>query len=102
MYRPILLVATILYLLGTKIVGRFHVVHKLGHGGFATVRLIRRLAHSDNVALEVLRGDAGVGELDILRRVHFPAVTLFLDSFYTLRLNGSHTCSAFDIGGVSP
>lgn len=90
--------------------GRYHVIHKLGHGGFATVWLARDNERQRYVALKVLasRLSHKCPEVEILRRLRNgsdhngkPYVMSMLDHFWIDGSNGKHLCVVSEVGGPS-
>lgn len=83
---------------------RYTVVHKLGHGGFATVWLVWDHTNREYVALKILRADQSESceELEILQYLARLGVNLeenficpLLDSFSFDGPNGHHLCLMF-------
>jgi len=97
--------------LGDRIGGRFTVVHKLGHGGFGTVWLVRDAENRNGryVALKVIAASysedyepqAVVDRLlDYERRHGNPGVFLVeLEHFFHTSRNGRHLCQVFPVLG---
>jgi serine/threonine-protein kinase SRPK3 len=90
--------------------GRYVVIHKLGHGGFATVWLARDNVHSRYVALKILaaRLSEGCPEIEMLSRLQNSAehngkahVMSMLDHFSINGPNGKHLCIVSEVGGPS-
>jgi serine/threonine-protein kinase SRPK3 len=92
--------------------GRYTVVHKLGHGSFSTVWLVRDAFHEGSLAsLKILSADAAEvssgTELDVLRRSAAGDgegkrfVLQFLDSFVQSGPNGEHLCVVTEVSGPS-
>ncbi|KAK6586174.1 hypothetical protein PZA11_001231 [Diplocarpon coronariae] len=90
--------------------GRYIVVHKLGHGGFATVWLGRDTVRERYVALKILaaRLSRDCPEVEILRRLKQsedhegkPFVMSLLDHFWIDGPNGKHLCVVSEVGGPS-
>lgn len=93
--------------------GRFEVVHKLGHGGFATVWLCFDHHNNKWKAVRILAADASdhvePSELRILK--HFDGVTdreleenhicLPRDNFWVVGPNGRHLCNILPVFGRS-
>ncbi|KAB8292480.1 hypothetical protein EYC80_008194 [Monilinia laxa] len=89
---------------------RYKVIHKLGHGGFATVWLARDNKRKRYVALKVLasRLSRASSEVEILRvmrsspeRVGKSHVMSLLDHFFHQGPNGEHLCLVSEVGGPS-
>jgi serine/threonine protein kinase len=89
---------------------RYHVIHKLGHGGFATVWLARDTTRHRYVALKILaaRLSRDCPEVEILRRIKLapehsgkPYVMSMLDHFWINGPNGKHLCVVSQVGGPS-
>lgn len=90
--------------------GRYTVIHKLGHGGFATVWLARDCVRSRYVALKILaaRLSKDCPEVEILRRLRNSDehqgkayVMSLLDHFYIEGSNGKHLCVVSEVAGPS-
>ncbi|PBP22530.1 caib/baif family protein-like protein [Diplocarpon rosae] len=90
--------------------GRYIVIHKLGHGGFATVWLGRDTLRQRYVALKILaaRLSRDCPEVEILRRLKQsedhegkPFVMSLLDHFWIDGPNGKHLCVVSEVGGPS-
>lgn len=90
--------------------GRYIVIHKLGHGGFATVWLGRDTVRKRYVALKILaaRLSRDCPEVEILRRLKKsedhkgkPYVMSLLDHFWIDGPNGRHLCVVSEVGGPS-
>ncbi|KAH7403682.1 kinase-like domain-containing protein [Cadophora sp. MPI-SDFR-AT-0126] len=90
--------------------GRYIVVHKLGHGGFATVWLARDTVRNRYVALKILaaRLSRDCPEVKILRRLKKSEdhqgkthVMSMLDHFWVEGPNGRHLCVVSEVGGPS-
>ncbi|THV48901.1 hypothetical protein BGAL_0222g00210 [Botrytis galanthina] len=92
---------------------RYKVIHKLGHGGFATAWLARDTKRERYVALKVLaaRLSSTSKEVDMLRRMksrrvnpehagRFYVMSL-LDHFTHKGPNGDHLCLVSEVGGPS-
>ncbi|KAF7945161.1 hypothetical protein EAE96_009940 [Botrytis aclada] len=89
---------------------RYKVIHKLGHGGFATAWLARDTKRERYVALKVLaaRLSSTSKEVDMLRRMksspehdgRFYVMSL-LDHFTHTGPNGDHLCLVSEVGGPS-
>ncbi len=87
-------------------------IHKLGHGGFATVWLARDQVRSRYVAFKILaaRLSKDCPEVEILRRLRNSneqegkgreyVMSLF-DHFYIEGPNGKHLCVVSGVGGPS-
>ncbi|TGO17518.1 hypothetical protein BTUL_0017g00990 [Botrytis tulipae] len=92
---------------------RYKVIHKLGHGGFATAWLARDTKRERYVALKVLaaRLSSTSKEVDMLRRMKSRRVNPEHDGkFYVMSLldhfthkgpNGDHLCLVSEVGGPS-
>lgn len=90
--------------------GRYIVIHKLGHGGFATVWLARDTIRERYVALKILaaRLSRDCPEVEILRRLKKSEdhegkayVMSMLDHFWIEGPNGNHLCVVSEVGGPS-
>lgn len=91
--------------------GRYHVLHKIGYGGFSTVWLARDENQNKLVSLKVLTADASrqSTELELLRHLHEDAqassgcgnIIASLDDFTIDGPNGTHLCYASQPGGPS-
>jgi len=90
--------------------GRYTVIHKLGHGGFATVWLARDNTRQRYVALKILaaRLSRDCPEVGILRRLRNSEesvgkafVMSMLDHFWIDGPNGHHLCVVSEVGGPS-
>jgi serine/threonine protein kinase len=89
---------------------RYCVIHKLGHGGFATVWLARDVVRNRYVALKILaaRVSRDCPEVEILRRLRLGAeikgkayVMSMLDHFWITGPNGKHLCVVSRVAGPS-
>jgi serine/threonine-protein kinase SRPK3 len=89
---------------------RYNVIHKLGHGGFATVWLARDSTRNRYVALKILaaRLSRDCPEVEMLRRIKEapdhggkPYVMYMLDHFWINGPNGKHLCVVSQVGGPS-
>ena len=94
---------------------RYTVIHKLGHGGFATVWLARDAHRLRYVALKILaaRLSRDCPEVEILRRLRESKeinqdgeggkryVMSMLDHFWIVGPNGNHLCVVSEVGGPS-
>ncbi|KAN0116899.1 kinase-like protein [Hyaloscypha variabilis] len=89
---------------------RYTVIHKLGHGGFATVWLARDNVRQRYVALKILaaRLSRDCPEVEILRRLRNSAESIgkafvmsMLDHFWIDGPNGHHLCVVSEVGGPS-
>ncbi|KAF7867473.1 uncharacterized protein EAF02_009664 [Botrytis sinoallii] len=89
---------------------RYKVIHKLGHGGFATAWLARDTKRERYVALKVLaaRLSSTSKEVDMLRRMKSSPehdgrcyVMSLLDHFTHKGPNGDHLCLVSEVGGPS-
>ena len=97
--------------LGDCIAGRFTVLHKLGHGGFGTVWLVRDAAnrYGRYVALKVVSAEYSedyepVAVLDRLKKYERehgnPGVFLIeLERLFHTSRNGRHLCQVFAVLG---
>ena len=91
--------------------GRYHVLHKLGFGGFSTVWLARDIDHDRLVSLKVLTAEASrhPTELKLLRHFDKHAqdspwrcnIIAILDDFTIDGPNGRHACYVSHLGGPS-
>lgn len=87
----------------------YQVIHKLGHGGFSTVWLVRDCAHSSShFALKILcAGVVEGGELNILQHLGkvagpgHPNVLALCSSFQISGPNGQHQCLVLPVLGPS-
>ncbi|KAK0117610.1 hypothetical protein ONS95_011945 [Cadophora gregata] len=88
--------------------GRYTVVHKLGHGGFATVWLVWDDTLREYVALKIVRADQSdkYHELEVLQYLAGLGVNLeenficpLLNSFSFEGPNGNHLCLVFPLAG---
>ena len=91
--------------------GRYRVIHKLGHGGFATVWLCRDTQDDKYVAVKVMSGDVKPENVpDLLLKALDASITgaqyiaMPLDSFVEVGPNGTHQCIVLPVLGprVSP
>ncbi|KAG0650382.1 Dis1-suppressing kinase [Hyphodiscus hymeniophilus] len=89
---------------------RYQVLHKLGHGGFATVWLARDTARNRYVALKILAAKVSrdCPEVEILRRLKLGPevqgkayVMAMLDHFWIDGPNGHHLCVVSEVAGPS-
>ena len=89
---------------------RYRVIHKLGHGGFATVWLARDVVRHRYVALKILaaRLSRDCPEVEILRRLKRGIdlkgkahVMSMLDHFWISGPNGKHLCVVSEVAGPS-
>ncbi|OAA44113.1 protein kinase domain protein [Metarhizium rileyi] len=87
--------------------GRYRVVHKLGHGAYATIWLAKDLQLMKYVALKIGIADWETNEADILTTLtkdksafnnHFP---LLLDQFSLTGPNGKHKCLVLEAARCS-
>ena len=87
-----------------KIANRFRIVHKLGHGGFATVWLAREEATGHYVALKVVVADQSEtyellpGLLPFLRK-HPELFVAESERFFIESVNGRHLCQVLPVVG---
>ncbi|QLI69139.1 Serine/threonine-protein kinase AFC3 [Metarhizium brunneum] len=89
----------------------YEVIHKLGHGGFSTVWVVRSCAPSPSYfALKILCAEAvdmTDGELNVLQHLRtvagpgHPNVVVLYDSFKISGPNGKHCCLSFPVLGPS-
>lgn len=85
---------------------RYKVVHKLGHGGFATIWLARLLKENRYVALKILVANAFNKDLKFLtylrnHGVNHPTIGSAQDTFIIRGPNGLHQCLVFGFLGPS-
>jgi serine/threonine-protein kinase SRPK3 len=89
---------------------RYQVIHKLGHGGFATVWLARDIIRNRYVALKILAAHLSrdCPEVEILRRLRSGPeikgkahVMYMLDHFWIEGPNGRHLCVVSEVAGPS-
>jgi serine/threonine-protein kinase SRPK3 len=85
---------------------RYKIVHKLGHGGFATIWLARVLNEKRYVAIKVLTARGPVEDLKFLtylqdRGANHPSIVCLQDAFMLQGPNGRHQCLVFDSVGPS-
>lgn len=89
---------------------RYRVIHKLGHGGFATVWLARDVVRNRYVALKILaaRLSRDCPEVKILRRLKSGSelkgkayVMSMLDHFWITGPNGNHLSVVSEVAGPS-
>jgi serine/threonine-protein kinase SRPK3 len=89
---------------------RYRIIHKLGHGGFATVWLARDQVRQRYIALKILASGLSrdCPEVEILRRLRAspehsgkPYVMSMLDHFWIYGPNGKHLCVVSEVGGPS-
>lgn len=92
--------------------GRYRIIHKLGHGGFATVWLARDNIRGRNVALKIFVAEASendIREAAIIRHLNLDTslhtgsrhVASILDLFTFEGPNGSHMCMVLPVAGPS-
>lgn len=91
--------------------GRFHILHKLGYGGFSTVWLARDKAQNQLVSLEILTAEASSSCPDIeifqalkANTLNHPGarhILFVLDHFAVQGPNGSHLCLVSQVAGPS-
>jgi serine/threonine-protein kinase SRPK3 len=86
--------------------GKYKVIHKLGHGGFATIWLARVLQDNRYVALKILTANASNQELTILTYLRDHGANhcniACLRNAFTIRgPNGLHQCLVLDFVGPS-
>lgn len=86
--------------------GKYKIVHKLGHGGFATVWLARDLQENRYVALKILIADAPNKDLQFLTYLQnhsadHPILASLQAVFTICGSNGSHECLVFNVLGPS-
>lgn len=92
--------------LGDIIVGRYKVIHKLGHGGFSTIWLARDLDKHCYVALKILIGDCPTDEYMFLSHLrdagaNHPNIISLLSQFTIHGPNGLHQCFVLEFVGPS-
>lgn len=92
--------------LGDILSNKYKVIHKLGHGGFATIWLARILQENQYVAIKVLSANAPVEDLKFLTylRDHggkHPNIISLQEAFRVQGPNGLHQCLVFDSVGPS-
>lgn len=89
---------------------RYKVIHKLGHGGFATVWLAHDLVRKRYVAMKILaaRLSRDCPEVETLRRLRTAPehngkrfVMSMLDHFWVVGPNGRHLCVVSEVAGPS-
>lgn len=85
---------------------KYEIVHKLGHGGFATIWLARVLNEERYVAIKVLIAKGPVQDLKFLaylqnRGANHPSIVSLQDAFELEGPNGRHQCLVFDSVGPS-
>lgn len=91
--------------------GRYHILHKLGYGGFSTVWLARDNAQNQLVSLKILTAEASSScpDLEILQALkanplNHPGrrhIMFILDQFRIHGPNGSHVCLVSQVAGPS-
>lgn len=90
---------------------RYHIIHKLGHGGFSTVWLCRDELESRYVAIKILTADISAEGLPDLRMMHLDRtikgaeyINIPKDHFSLQGPNGTHQCLVLELLGpqVSP
>ena len=88
-------------LIGDILSGRYHIIHKLGHGTYSTVWLARDEQQATYVAVKVGTGDSRSREADVLcaiaesSRADHPGramLPIIQDQFEIQSPNGSHRC----------
>lgn len=91
--------------------GRYHVLHKLGHGGFSTVWLCRDSQEGKYVAVKVLTADVSADNIPDLRLIDLDRsapgaeyINIPKDLFSLKGPNGTHQCLVLTLLGprVSP
>ncbi len=92
--------------LGDILNTKYKVVHKLGHGGFATVWLARVLEENRYAAVKVLSAKARVEDLEFLTYLrdhggNHPNIVSLQDTFKVQGPNGLHQCLVFHSTGPS-
>ncbi|KAK6831608.1 hypothetical protein RU639_002859 [Aspergillus parasiticus] len=90
-YHPIMI--------GDMLHGRYHIVDKLGFGGYSTVWLARDTRLEQYVAVKVCIADSKLREANILRALSPPSphpgsnsIPVLLDEFELNGPNGNHSC----------
>lgn len=91
--------------------GRYHVIHKLGYGGFSTVWLTEDTRLHRLVSLKIITAEASKSECELRIHQHLensPSthigrshVASALDHFIIKGPNGSHTCLVSQLAGPS-
>ncbi|KAI9787046.1 MAG: hypothetical protein M1816_007717 [Peltula sp. TS41687] len=86
--------------------GRYKVIHKLGHGGFATIWLARDLKGHRYVAVKILMADVSTHELIFLsylrdKGANHPNIMSLQDAFTVKGPNGLHQCLVLECVGPS-
>ncbi|RCI08652.1 hypothetical protein L249_4798 [Ophiocordyceps polyrhachis-furcata BCC 54312] len=83
--------------IGNVLHDRYHIIDKLGYGGWSTVWLARDSVKERYVALKVGRADSLGNETETLRALETAggcdAIPRLLDQFHVDGPNGSHPCS---------
>lgn len=93
------------------LIGCYEIVHKLGHGSYSTVWLVRDHREAKNVAMKIQSADApgNSSESEILYalftgpqnhpgRANIPSI---LNDFFITGPNGRHLCIVTEIAGCS-
>lgn len=85
---------------------RYKVLHKLGHGGMATIWLARDLTENRYVAVKIQLATAPLKEVNFLAHLrdhgeHHPSIVSLQDAFTIKGPNGLHQCMVFDAAGPS-
>ncbi|KAH7317334.1 kinase-like domain-containing protein [Rhexocercosporidium sp. MPI-PUGE-AT-0058] len=78
---------------------RYYVIHKLGHGGFATVWLARDSTRNRYVALKILAARLSRDCPEVHPGKSY--VMFMLDHFWITGPNGKHLCVVSQVGGPS-
>lgn len=91
--------------------GRYHVIHKLGYGGFSTVWLCSDSQEGKYVAVKVLTADVSADDLPDLRLIDLDKsahgveyINIPIDHFSLEGPNGTHQCLVLTLLGphISP
>lgn len=94
---------------------RYHILHKLGHGGFSTVWLARDAAENKLVSLKILTAESSASYADVeitqvlgkslsTKSLDHPGarrILFALDHFTVKGPNGSHLCLVSQVAGPS-
>ncbi|KAL2063913.1 hypothetical protein VTL71DRAFT_4407 [Oculimacula yallundae] len=93
--------------------GQYQIIHKLGHGGFATVWLARDTIEERYVAIKIIMADASENAMDIdikitkhLRERASPYsgsryIDIPIEHFWITGPNGNHLCIVSEVAGPS-